>query len=265
MPVRVYAIGWGGMNWTLFTSTFVMIFLAELGDKTQLAVMSQSGANASFKLTVFAAGALALTASTAIGVLAGGLLQKLVPDERYIKLAGGALFLVFGALMLREGFAPRVARAAPRPEPVAVPSVLGRLVLRQAAAFERAALDDYRALAARASTGRVRELFERIAAEEAAHGALMEHMGATISGVELQAALPAAETLIHDVAAAAATESLGSDHELLTHAIEHERATAAFYRALEQGCAIPSLRSAFARSAADEERHAAWMEALLEA
>jgi len=254
------------MNWTLFTSTFVMIFLAELGDKTQLAVMSQSGANASFKLTVFAAGALALTASTAIGVLAGGLLQKLVPDERYIKLAGGALFLAFGALMLREGFAPRVVRAAPRPEPVAAPSVLGRLVLRQAAAFERAALDDYRALAARASTSRVRELVERIAAEEAAHGALMEQMGATISGVELQAALPAADALIHDVAAgAAAAGSLGSDRELLVHAIEHERATAAFYRALEQGCAIPSLRGAFARSAADEERHAAWMQAMLEA
>jgi hypothetical protein len=34
---------------------------------------------------------------------------------------------------------------------------------------------------------------------------------------------------------------------------------------MEQGCAIPSLRSAFARSAADEERHAAWMQAMLEA
>jgi rubrerythrin len=253
------------MNWTLFTSTFVMIFLAELGDKTQLAVMSQSGANASFKLTVFAAGALALTASTAIGVLAGGLLQKLIPDDRYIKLAGGALFLAFGALMLREGLAPRAARASARPEPVAAPGVLGRFVLRQAAAFERAALDDYRALAARASTARVRELFERIAGEEAAHGALMERMGATIHEVELRAALPAAEALIHDVAADAAAGSLDSDRGLLTHAIEHERATAAFYRALEQGCAIPSLRGAFARSAADEERHAAMLEALLEA
>ncbi|MBM4163861.1 MAG: hypothetical protein FJ222_05415 [Lentisphaerae bacterium] len=251
------------MNWTLFTSTFVMIFLAELGDKTQLAVMSQSGANASFKLTVFAAGALALTASTAIGVLAGGLLQKLVPDERYIKLAGGALFLVFGALMLREGIAPRAAAA--RAERVAAPGVLARLVLRQAAAFERAALDDYRALAARASTARVREVFERIAAEEAAHGALMEQMDATVHEVELQAALPAAEGLMHDVAADAVAGGPGPDRDLLTHAIEHERATAAFYRAMEAGCMIPSLRGAFARSAADEERHAAWMQAMLEA
>lgn len=256
------------MNWALFCSTFVMIFLAELGDKTQLAVMSQSGANASFKLTVFAAGTLALAASTAIGVLAGGLLQRLVPDERYIKLAGGALFVLFGILMLREGLASRAAPVAAVPAPAAVPAavpgVLGRLVLRQAAVFERAALDDYRALVARAANPRVRELFARIAAEEEAHGALMERMGAEIGGaVELQAALPAAATLIHDVAATETATGLGADRELLTHAIEHERATAAFYRALEQSSAIPSLRRAFGRAAADEARHAEWMEALL--
>ncbi len=251
------------MNWALFCSTFVMIFLAELGDKTQLAVMSQSGANASFKLTVFAAGTLALAASTAIGVLAGGLLQRLVPDERYIKLAGGVLFVLFGILMLREGLASRAAPVAAAPAPAAVPGVLGRLVLRQAAVFERAALDDYRALVARAANSRVRELFARIAAEEESHGALMERMGAEIGAVELHAALPAAATLIHDVAATETAAGLGADRELLTHAIEHERATAAFYRALEKSSAIPSLRRAFGRAAADEARHAEWMEALL--
>ncbi len=252
------------MNWALFCSTFVMIFLAELGDKTQLAVMSQSGANASFKLTVFAAGTLALAASTAIGVLAGGLLQRLVPDERYIKLAGGALFVLFGILMLREGLASRAAPAAAVPAPAAVPGVLGRLVLRQAAVFERAALDDYRALVALAANPRAREVFARIAAEEEAHGALMERMGTEIGGeVELQAALPAAATLIHDVAATETAAGLGADRELLTHAIEHERATAAFYRALEQSSAIPSLRRAFGRAAADETRHAELMESLL--
>ena len=94
------------MNWALFGSTFMLIFLAELGDKTQLAVMSQSAAS-SAKWTVFTAGALALITSTAFGVLAGDLLRRFVPDERYIKCAGGVLFLIFGVLMLREAFFPR--------------------------------------------------------------------------------------------------------------------------------------------------------------
>lgn len=251
------------MNWTLFCSTFFLIFLAELGDKTQLAVMSQSGANAGFKLTVFAAGVLALAASTAIGVLAGDVLQKLIPDERVIKVVGGVLFLLFGILMLRDGFVKtRVPLAATAPQPVR--SVLGRLVLRQAATFERAAFNDYQALMAQADSPRLRELFGRIAAEEEAHRHLMDRMEVEAGEEAMQLEpLPAAEELIHDVAVANGGLKTESDRALLTHAIAHEQATAAFYRALEKGSAIVSLRNAFAQAAADEERHAAMMQALL--
>jgi len=95
------------MNWTLFASTFALIFLAELGDKTQLALMSQSAASAD-RWTIFWAGVVALVATTALGVLAGGLIRRFVPDERYIRFAGGVLFLVFGALMVTSVF--RTAR-----------------------------------------------------------------------------------------------------------------------------------------------------------
>ena len=91
------------MDPKLFASTFALVFLAELGDKTQLAVLSQTGTHGG-KWTVFAAATLALALATAIGVLAGDLIRRWVPDERYVKIAGGALFLVFGALLLREGF-----------------------------------------------------------------------------------------------------------------------------------------------------------------
>lgn len=91
------------MNGALFFSTFAMIFLAELGDKTQLAVMSQSAAN-NARWTIFLAGALALTLTTGLGVLAGDLVRRFVPDERYIKIAGGLLFLAFGLSMLWGAF-----------------------------------------------------------------------------------------------------------------------------------------------------------------
>lgn len=97
------------MDWKLFFATFVTVFLAELGDKTQLAVMSQSASADPAMRTkvlwiVFFAGALALTLSTALGVLVGGVLNRYVP-ERYVKLCAGALFILMGALLLREAFA----------------------------------------------------------------------------------------------------------------------------------------------------------------
>ena len=138
------------MNWPLFGSTFALIFLAELGDKTQLAVMSQSAASSS-KWTIFAAGALALAASTAIGVLAGDVMRRFVPDERYMKCAGGVLFLIFGGLMLRDVFFPRgQAITAPAREISAITDWVGRFVIQQAAVFERAAFEDYEVLAVRA-------------------------------------------------------------------------------------------------------------------
>ena len=99
------------MDWKLFSATFLTVFLAELGDKTQLAVMSQASAadpdNRSAALwTVFAAGALALAAATALGVIFGGFLNRFVP-ERHVKLCAGALFIVMGLLLLREGFAAK--------------------------------------------------------------------------------------------------------------------------------------------------------------
>ena len=86
------------MDWKLFASTFGAIFLAELGDKTQLATLSLSAGNRA-KWVVFAASALALVTTSAIAVLAGEGLSRAVPPL-WIKRAAGALFLVLGALFL---------------------------------------------------------------------------------------------------------------------------------------------------------------------
>jgi putative Ca2+/H+ antiporter (TMEM165/GDT1 family) len=73
---------------TLFT-TFGMIFLAELGDKTQLATFAFS-ANSPSRLAVFlgSAGALVLT----------GVVHKLIPPQM-IKIGAGVLFIVLGVWM----------------------------------------------------------------------------------------------------------------------------------------------------------------------
>ncbi len=82
----------------LFASTFVLIFLAELGDKTQLATFCLAAKDGS-RISVFlgAAGALFLTSLIAVGC--GFVVGNLIPQQ-YLRLGAGFIFLIFGILML---------------------------------------------------------------------------------------------------------------------------------------------------------------------
>ncbi len=84
-----------------FLATFGAVFLAELGDKTQLATMALSGAadSAKARWMIFLAGSLALVATSALGVLAGGIVARYVRPITVDRLAGG-LFVVLGAWLL---------------------------------------------------------------------------------------------------------------------------------------------------------------------
>jgi putative Ca2+/H+ antiporter (TMEM165/GDT1 family) len=91
------------MDWKLLLSTFTSIFVAEIGDKTQLATMSLAAGGRS-KLSVFVGAALALCATSALGVLVGEGVSRLVP-ALWLRRIAGAVFVVLGALFLlgREG------------------------------------------------------------------------------------------------------------------------------------------------------------------
>ncbi len=84
-------------DWAAFGSTFALLFVAELGDKTQLAVLSLSGQTRA-PWAVFAGGTLALTAVTALGVIGGEGLARRVP-ERLLLWLSAAAFIVMGLLM----------------------------------------------------------------------------------------------------------------------------------------------------------------------
>ena len=87
------------MDVKLFLVTFAAIFLAELGDKTQLATLSFAAGNRHALVLVFAASSLALVATSAIGVLAGGALARLI-DPKYIRIGAGILFILIGLATL---------------------------------------------------------------------------------------------------------------------------------------------------------------------
>ncbi|MBI2393853.1 MAG: TMEM165/GDT1 family protein [Deltaproteobacteria bacterium] len=84
-----------------FVATFGAVFLAELGDKTQLATMAMAGTagSARGRWLVFLAAATALVATSALGVLGGAVIGRYVRAQTIERLAG-ALFIVLGVLML---------------------------------------------------------------------------------------------------------------------------------------------------------------------
>jgi putative Ca2+/H+ antiporter (TMEM165/GDT1 family) len=81
-------------------STFALLFVAELGDKTQLAVISMT-AKHKMPVWVFIGATLALAAVTGIGVLGGEFLTRFVPEAVLRKVAA-VLFMGMGLLMWFE-------------------------------------------------------------------------------------------------------------------------------------------------------------------
>lgn len=84
-------------DWRVFGVAFGLLFLAELGDKTQLAVFTLSS-NRGAPWAVLGGGALALTGVTAVGVLGGRLLCDIVPRRVLLWISAGA-FLLMGVLV----------------------------------------------------------------------------------------------------------------------------------------------------------------------
>jgi putative Ca2+/H+ antiporter (TMEM165/GDT1 family) len=86
------------MDWSLVISTFTLILLAEMGDKTQLAALSLTR-----RPVAIATGAIgALCVGTIFAVFAGQVLPEVVPTV-WIRRGAGALFLLTGIRLLTSG------------------------------------------------------------------------------------------------------------------------------------------------------------------
>jgi putative Ca2+/H+ antiporter (TMEM165/GDT1 family) len=90
------------MDLRVMLTTFGIIFLAEIGDKTQLAAMTMS-ADTKKPWAVFLGASLALAAVSALGVLVGSVVGDYVPLE-WIKRVAALAFIVIGVLMLLGKF-----------------------------------------------------------------------------------------------------------------------------------------------------------------
>jgi putative Ca2+/H+ antiporter (TMEM165/GDT1 family) len=96
--------------WATFLSTYAVVFLAELGDKTQLAVLGLSSSR-KHTVAVLVGSVLALITSTVVAV-ALGVVLKVQLNPRLIRYAAGGLFVILGAVLLLTAGS---AGGAPKP------------------------------------------------------------------------------------------------------------------------------------------------------
>ncbi len=83
------------MDWKILATVFVSVFIAEMGDKTQLATMLFASDKEVGKWTVFFGASVALVATSAIGVLVGSAISNYV-SERHLHYIAGAGFVLIG-------------------------------------------------------------------------------------------------------------------------------------------------------------------------
>ena len=95
------------MNLKLLMTTFGLVFLAELGDKTQLATFCLSANCGSSRISIFLGSAGALIISSLITVFFGDAISRFIP-QNYIKIGAGAFFILAGIWTLLS-----VTRAVP--------------------------------------------------------------------------------------------------------------------------------------------------------
>lgn len=87
------------MEWKVLLTVYTVVFIAELGDKTQLATMLFAADKEVSKWTVFMGASLALVTASALGVLAGSLISEYV-SEKHLNYIAGIGFILIGAWTL---------------------------------------------------------------------------------------------------------------------------------------------------------------------
>jgi putative Ca2+/H+ antiporter (TMEM165/GDT1 family) len=83
------------LDYKILLTVFTAVFIAELGDKTQLATLLFAADREVSKLTVFFGASLALIVASGIGVLAGGVISQYI-SERHLHYLAGAGFIGIG-------------------------------------------------------------------------------------------------------------------------------------------------------------------------
>lgn len=92
------------MKWLTWITTYTLIILVELGDKTQIATLFLASNNPKRKWLVFGAGALALSLCVLLEVTVGTVLARYISQDTINQVTAG-IFFIFGAVTLTREYA----------------------------------------------------------------------------------------------------------------------------------------------------------------
>ncbi len=268
------------MDYRILFFSFAAVFLAELGDKTQLTALGFSASSKS-PWSVFIGTSLALVTTTALAVIFGSLLAKHVP-EKVMHIASGVMFVLLGLVLLvnvarkapaaaglektpAEAMAPAAAAAVPLNK-----GGISGFVLRQAAAFEDEIAASLEVVAAELPEGAERRALQEIISQDRQHSLRLQAFDSTeVTPADAETAngpLPPSTVSLPgrgpQPAEAPARLDAAGRAETIRRAMEIEEAAGMFYLSLAQMCKIGSVRDAFRALAAEELQHAKSLAAL---
>ena len=262
------------MNIKILLASFALVFVAELGDKTQLTALAFTTASRS-PWMVFLGTSLALICTTALAVLLGEMLSRVLPVH-VLHIASGVMFVLMGLILLvnvaRKVQAPLEAVKSEKSE-AAIQSQPRRtifsLVTRQATAFEEEIIDYLEGVANLLPDAADRQTVLSIIGEDRRHRDSLstlkhQHAPALESNNEeipaadlevLRTRTPKAGSLPAINKAAGVEEPAGMA-QVLWAAVASEEALAEFYLSLSRMAKIHAVRDAFRLLARDDLRHA---------
>jgi len=90
------------MDFKIFFTVFFVVFIAELGDKTQLATMLFAADKDVSKITIFLGSSLALIFTSSLAVIFGSILSQHI-SPRYMSILAGVGFIIIGGWSLYNG------------------------------------------------------------------------------------------------------------------------------------------------------------------
>lgn len=264
------------MNSKILLASFCLVFLAELGDKTQLTALAFSASSRS-PWSVFVGTSLALILTTAIAVVFGEVLARYMP-ERLLHIASGVMFVLVGLVLLvnqaRKAGAPAAAEGAGSERIEEAPNgsrgLVSGLILHQAIHFENELARDLREQAAKLDEGELRQSLLQIADEDARHAKTLAAIadgeednaappGGGQDGAGASRALPDTDEVRQaapDILARLQAAGREAEDDPVRVAVRRQEAAAEFYIALARLTHLHSARDTLRWLSMEEIRHA---------
>lgn len=174
------------MDWKTLLLSFSIVFLAELGDKTQLTALTLTTSRGGGTWAVFLGAGTALLCATAMAVFCGSLLTRWLP-ERYLQLGSAVLFIIVGVCLLtnmawqngrhesvmtsKTAKTPKIAGAHGSKQ-----SLLKTWIIKQVTAYEQQLVNDIDKCLQNMTPGKNRDLLMQMAMVHRQHGHEIENM-----------------------------------------------------------------------------------------